>query len=253
MKPRPLRSAVTLSRETSRLLQSYAIAAGAAGVSVLTLASPAQGEIVYTPAHEVIKTGHKYDLDLNHDGIPDFTFHNERYSTSTDCFAAVELSALPGRQANGIAGFRTVFENGWAMALKRGAGVGPRRYFVGRWMATHYYSVMCDSGTRGNWVNVKNRYLGFKFKINDKTHYGWARLNVSLQGLSIAATLTGYAYETEVGKPITTGETAEANSAGKSADSEESSFGIAPAESSPGTWLGILALGADGIRAWRIR
>jgi hypothetical protein len=116
-------------------------------------------------------------------------------------------------------------------------------------MATHYYSVMCDSGTRGSWVNVKNRYLGFKFKISGKTHYGWARLSVSLQGFSITATLTGYAYETEVGKPITTGQTAEADSDGKPADSTES--GVAPAGSSTGTPLGILALGAKAIRAWR--
>jgi hypothetical protein len=249
MKPRPLRSAVTLSGETSRRLHSYALAASAAGVSVLALVSPAEGKIVYTPAHKVIKTGSKYDLDLNHDGLPDFTFHNERHSSSSECFLSVELSALPGGPANGIAGFKTVFENGWAIALKRGYGVGPRRYFVGRWMATHYQSVMCDTGSGGSWRNVKNRYLGFKFKINGKNHYGWGRLNVSLQGFSITATLTGYAYETKAGKAIIAGQTAEADPDGKPADSTES--GVAPADSSTGTSLGILALGAKAIRAWR--
>ena len=62
-------------------------------------------------------------------------------------------------------------------------------------------------GTVGNWLNVTNRYLGFSFKINGKTHYGWARMNVQIKGLRIVGTLTGYAYETIPNKSIMAGRT----------------------------------------------
>ncbi len=61
----------------------------------------------------------------------------------------------------------------------------------------------------GDWNNVKDRYLGLKFKIQGKgkIHYGWARLNVRDHGHYITATLTGYAYETIPNKPIIAGKT----------------------------------------------
>jgi hypothetical protein len=54
----------------------YALAAGAAGVGVLALAQPVEAKIVYTPAHRVIGPDMKYLLDLNHDGLTDFTIAN---------------------------------------------------------------------------------------------------------------------------------------------------------------------------------
>jgi hypothetical protein len=64
-----------------------------------------------------------------------------------------------------------------------------------------------SSGQFGKWVNVNNRYLGFRFGIHGKTHYKWARLNVTVNGKVITGTLTGYAYETIPNKPIITGKT----------------------------------------------
>ena len=55
----------------------------------------------------------------------------------------------------------------------------------------------------GPWYNVPNRYLGLKFYVKGKAHYGWARLKTT----ACHATLTGYAYETIPNKPIITGKT----------------------------------------------
>jgi hypothetical protein len=63
-------------------------------------------------------------------------------------------------------------------------------------MAEVYYSTYGKRSVNGQWVNVANRYLGLKFLIKGKIHYGWARLSVKVQGHAITATLTGYAYET---------------------------------------------------------
>jgi hypothetical protein len=61
----------------------------------------------------------------------------------------------------------------------------------------------------GSWNDVKNRYLGLRFNLKQKTHYGWARLNISCnpKNRRITALLTGYPYETIPNKPIVTGKT----------------------------------------------
>ena len=101
-------------------------------------------------------------------------------------------------------------------ALKPGVKIGPKGDSVSLtfgWLT----SLTTPTGRirfGGPWANdgngVKNRYLGLKFAIKGKTHYGWARLNVSMTGplqVNITATLTGYAYETIPNKPIITGKT----------------------------------------------
>jgi hypothetical protein len=49
----------------------YGLAAAATGMSLAALSSPAQAEVVFTPAHQEV--GSKgVIVDLNHDGIADF-------------------------------------------------------------------------------------------------------------------------------------------------------------------------------------
>jgi len=190
-----------LSESTQRRLNAYELAATAAGVGMLALVTPSEAKIVYTPTHRVIKGGMSYKLDLNRDGVVDFTLSN----------AGGSLSVSPAA-GNGVSGFNSNSRGpGFASALKRGALIGTRRYFPGRIMA--WVGTTGDGGTvsGGSWVNVKNRYLGLKFKISAKAHYGWARLSVQVDDSerSITAVLTGYAYETVPRRPIKAGETKE--------------------------------------------
>jgi hypothetical protein len=99
-----------------------------------------------------------------------------------------------------------------------------------------FCSPFCSGGPSGSWVNVNKRYLGLKLKISGKIHYGWARLNVKIQGSSIVGTLTGYAYETVPGKPIRAGQTKDGGE-----------MIVEPAT------LGHLAQGAGAISRWRRR
>src|SRR5271167_317755 len=78
-------------------LSMYALAAGAAGVSVLALARPAEAKIVYTPAHIGIGRGGQVGIDLNHDGITDFYIQN-----SNSSFCVSILLAQPAQQSNGV-------------------------------------------------------------------------------------------------------------------------------------------------------
>ena len=98
-------------------------------------------------------------------------------------------------------------------------------------------------GTRwsGAWVKggdgVKDRYLGLKFKIKGKFHFGWARLTVTITGKhDFGATLTGYAYESIANKPIIAGKT-------KGPDVITLQSGS----------LGHLARGAYATQAWRAK
>ena len=94
-----------------------------------------------------------------------------------------------------------------------------------------------SSASAGQWLYTQHRYLGLKFMIGGRIHYGWARLNVTLvAGTGIQATLTGYAYETIPNKPIITGKTK----------------GPDVVTLDPAT-LGRLAQGASGVSAWRVK
>ena len=211
MKSRSPRARATLSPSTDQRLTSYALAASAAGVGVLALTMPAEGRIIYTPAHHVIAHGGSFNLDLNHDGVTDFTLRDKYFTRSMSTFISM-LSAIPAA-GNGVDGWTAVLRGlsttqmqHYAFALKAGARIGGALYFVGQKIASvsagpggYYYD--------GSWVNVKNRYLGLQFKIKGTTHYGWARLNVQVQTRSVTGTLTGYAYETVANKSIVAGQT----------------------------------------------
>jgi hypothetical protein len=224
-------TASKLQESTQRLLESYSLAATAAGVGVLALASPSEGKIVYTPAHVQIKAGSKYRLDLNHDGVSDFLLKD--VSTAS----AWTLSVLPV-QGNGVDGFMTLSGGTWASALDPGSVVGARGYFPGKVMVFAAQSE--DGGTQviGSWANVTRRYLGLQFHIQGKVHYGWARLNVTAAIGAVSATLTGYAYETVPGKSIVAGKTSSEGDRGVS--DPAASAGDSGSENRS---LGTLALG----------
>jgi hypothetical protein len=193
-----------LSTAFHHSLNAYALAAGAAGIGLLALAEPSSAEIVYTPMHQVLNQYQFIHLDLNHDGITDVTIQNKyrHYCNSFgSCFAFATLQAV-------LPGTNEVVYNGYgAVAMKVGVGIGPRDAFKGgsERMALGERSF---SHVFGSWVNVSNRYLGVKFNISGETHYGWVRLTVQTQGgLTINATLTGYAYESLPNTPITAGKT----------------------------------------------
>jgi hypothetical protein len=251
-KPFAPRKTTNLSESIHQQLNMYAFAATAAGVGVLALAKPAQGKIIYTSTHHVITQNHHYKLDLNHDGVADFNLSNY-YNCGTD-FCAIWLYALPaaGNAVEGINGPVGLAQSCQpndpmiASALRGGSRIGPKAPFCGGMMANVGWVA-----TFGKWWNVNNRYLGLKFQIKGKTHYGWARLNVKGSGVNITATLTGYAYETIPGKSIIAGQTRGAD------DPTNDDFGPAASLTGPipetpqPASLTILALGAQGVPLWR--
>jgi len=222
-------------------LNTYALAASTAGVSWLALSQPAGAEIVYTPTHLNISQNSTIPLDLNHDGINDFSFSNF-YAGWTN--SGVGALLLKGAQGNGFWA-----STNSAAALPAGVSIGPKGPFRGYGAMANMFQTFGSFQSWGPWVNVKHRYLGLKFSIKGKIHYGWARLNVTNGHGGFSGTITGYAYETVPNKPVITGKT-------KGSDEIESSHDLPnPASATLPTpkpsSLGFLALGSPGFSIWR--
>jgi hypothetical protein len=216
----------------------YALAAGATGVAVLSGAQPAAAKIVYTPAHQVILARHTISLDLNHDGIADFTISNQRFCTD---ICGRTLRALPVGASNKVAGVKGLIQTLYASAFAAGAKIGPSAPLSGRLMAASG----TEYGYAGQWQNVTNRYLGLKFVTAGEVHFGWARFSVKSGTGKIVAVLTGYAYETVANRPIIAGKTKGPEDV---ADGPDASLGLP--EPGPAK-LGLLALGSPALSLWR--
>jgi hypothetical protein len=203
MRPRPVaKLRITLEQR----LTAYAMAASASGIGLLVSAQPASAKIVYTKADQELPVDAPLPLDLNDDGIADFSFY---FGAGT--YGSFAISITP-EQTNQVAGYcHHLSGSCWASALRPDVRVGP-----GQRLGPYHYMVVGDCGFpaksssscegRGPWDNVQHRYLGFEFFVKGKIHYGWARLDVTLSR-TVTAVLTGYAYETVPNKPLVTGKT----------------------------------------------
>jgi hypothetical protein len=224
-RPLPARKTIKLSDSLQRRLNTYASAASAAGVSVLALAGASEAKVVYTPTHQGMLPRLPLYIDLNHDGIRDFALRSSYYIGSSSFKAALNASSADHGVKNAIAGRR--MGSGYflsvASALAAGDHIGPRRQFpvhrpvlAQELFSKGRSSQYSDSGPwAGKGKGVTNRYLGLKFVVDGKVHYGWARISVSIahhrEYNDVNATLTGYAYETTPNKAILAGDTGAAN------------------------------------------
>ncbi len=221
---RTRRTPSELSDSVHHQLNMYALAASAAGVGMLALAQPAEAKIVYTPDHRHVLIKHPLGLDLNRDGFVDF--HIPRYqgpftTTYGDQYSGTGINASGRIPSNRIGGYAYPGPESFywvASALKAGQVISSAM-FTGSGISQAGFMALKVRPARGGgyhcggpWKNARNRYLGVKFEINGKFHYGWARLNVFCnpngnKGTGSRALLTGYAYETVPDKPIIAGKT----------------------------------------------
>jgi hypothetical protein len=242
-----------LSESAVHQLHQYALGATATGVGMLALAHPAEAKIVYTHADTSIPVnGGLIELDLNHDGVNDFRFSNV-YKTSTRKGSHLHDSSLnvaPAQTLNRVVRHPSR-RKAWAAALPKGAKIGindpfqPGRYTLPMVEGRDNWT---SKGTYGPWIDKQETYLGLEFLIKGEIHFGWARLNVSINSGSckgICATLTGYAYETVAGKSIIAGKTK------GEAETSEAAETLNPTPAANSPTLGQLAQGASGLAAWR--
>jgi hypothetical protein len=205
MKVQSSRQRIPSSESLLRQLNLYALGATAAGVGVLSLAQGAEAKIVYRSTHAVLIRG-SLAIDLNADGVVDFVLL-DKYHRNGQTTNSFWLYANPARKGNAVAGIPGRYFRS-AYALQHGSEIGTKEKFNGNLMVFACSFMSNTDCMVGNWFDVKDRYLGLKFKIHGETHYGWARLSVQfVLNKGIVAKLTGYAYETVPNKPIIAGKT----------------------------------------------
>jgi len=193
--PASLRSPQELSQSLLHQLSAYAIAATSAGVGVLALAGSAQAKIVFTAV--TMRITNATILDFNRDHKPNFLFSTSFWNeTSSD---GGWLGVAPVGAQNRIWG-----TGKYASALSSGVLVGPnkKKFQQGHGRMLGWAKGWWGSSSTGPWEKVTRGYLGLKFVIQGKTHYGWACISMK-PGWYVV----GYAYETIPNKPIITGKT----------------------------------------------
>jgi hypothetical protein len=243
------RKTANLSTSLRRKIDMYGVAAAATGLGMAALATPAQGEVVFTPAHqEISRDG--LTIDLNHDGIPDFGVVYAVLGRADS--AGVLVSSLHGNRV--FSGTSVNGRQGWVANLPAGYHVGPNsaKFKAGGTFSSVFGPAKfmddcfifsgppsCD----GPWYKTQNSYVGFQFSIKGETHYGWARFKTVVQSTGgIHAFLTGYAYETIANKPIVTGQTSGA----------DEGSALESGASRPSATLGMLSAGASALPIWRL-
>ena len=240
-----------LAPHVDKGLFGYAAAASAAGVSLLAVAQPAEAKIIFTPANIPITiNGPVVSIDLNHDGIPDFSFYNasgmvaarrrtgERPPLGFNFQVLYVLPAQPGNQIGAI----TSFTKGQCAAeLAPGRKVGPGKNFQPN--PLEMFGIAGDYTSPGTlncpWQHNRGGFLGLQFVVNGETFYGWARVN-----LGTVPTIIGYAYENAPNVSILTGATK-----GPDEHAAVSDPPVLPAPQ-PAS-LGLLAHGVSGLAVWR--
>jgi hypothetical protein len=253
------RTTAELSKSLHQGLNTYALAASAAGVGMLALVQPAEAKIVYTPANVYIRCCFQLvPLDVNHDGVNDFAFSNGTHSPGDRFYSSLSVRGYKGNAV--VLHVTGGGQNKGAADLGAGVSVGPNRPFSHRTFSGFMagYAAFGSGGHSffGPWAHggkgVKNRYLGLKLTIKGEVHYGWARLTVSMGAPrtgNIVGHLTGYAYETIPNKPIITGKTKGAEVI-DSAVEESNLTSLAAPNPKPAT-LDLLAIGAPALSIWR--
>jgi hypothetical protein len=194
-----------LSKNFDRQLAAYAMAAAAAGVGLLAAAPTAEAQIVYTPTNIVFVSGTVF-IDINHDGVTDFALSIYNFLSNAQRLRARGLGQN-GVFCSGSSGYPP-------LALKAGYRIGASgRYGTFVRVAPTAVNVVdepLETYVGGPFANAGDRFLGLKFVLIGETHYGWALLRVGAGIVGkhpvIHTTLLGYAYNTEVGKPIRAGQ-----------------------------------------------
>jgi hypothetical protein len=184
------------------------------------------------------------DADIHYSGPLNIAVNN-----SVTAHQAFDMAAdffILGHFPSFHSGFAGFYIKGAATAMFRGtanAGGGTFRYpsklgsgvnvsAPGAFVAingTFFATLASNKYAGGQWRDAGTGFIGFKFNGGSGVEYGWIRLTMDGTGSQNTFTLVDYAYG-DVGTPILTGQTS--------------------AVPEPGS-LGLLALGATGLLAWR--
>ena len=255
------RNASELPARVRQRLNSYALAASAAGVSVLACSVPADCAPVCK--NVFVKLFHTDTYALNPGGQLVAPFNLAE--TNKDVSSLSGTAWNRGFLTPNSAGAKALLSKGYPAALAAGATIGPGGQFgKGKSYGMLFTYGPSNGGTYrhhlGNLRLGQFNYVGFKYSFSGETHYGWVRLEVTFQrggdGPYGTMQIWKYGYETAANTAIKAGQCSSEASRDVQPVSKERAGGVsssAPSTASahqPAT-VGMLALGAQGLALWR--
>jgi hypothetical protein len=251
-----------LSDSLDRRLNSYALAAGAAGVALLACSAPAaeaapvckttsvplfrSATYPFNPAGQALAPFNIGQSTVDYTGSAGYSSSVVNWNraffapNSLGANVLVDSKGLPAVVASGAAiGPGGNFGKGASYALMFTYGKGPGPSSGRGTLGNH----------DGNFNFRQENLFGFEFAQSGKVHFGWARLQASIELYQktlkrTRITLLGYGYETTPNTAIDAGS---CNSAPHSANNDGSPARVSALYPA----LGTLALGSAGVALWR--
>lgn len=199
-----------------------------AAVALLS-ATALQSQVVYTdidPDVVLDEPDEMFGIDLDDDGLNDFNFFNESFTTTVFYMDLANVKALFvgafDTMQNGIVGSTGFLSGGGGYTYYRPYALQDNQVIDDNFnFYNDNYQTMAmeiDEFTspfppthNGNWyyfygVEVLNKFLGFRFTDEESTQrYGWIRCSVIDTGRTLI--IHDYAYELQPDHPIITGDT----------------------------------------------
>ena len=132
------------------------------------------GQVVYTdiiPDAELISYDSIY-LDINKDGISDYTLFHKNYVGSQDVYYHFTISSNNGSAV--------AIMNDSAAALTTNEIINEGlEWSTNNMTYIQYLTVDHYEDSVGNWTDVREGYLGLKLEIANEYHYAWLRIHFS--------------------------------------------------------------------------
>lgn len=172
----------------------------------------AQGAVVYSGQLNLQQNfdsvNYRQPVDINHDGVSDFTFGyetaaNKPYIDARTSIGSLTQSGMVGLLAkpnNGlpVTGLGTMIDSSYATTYPVAAGtIGARAYM--------YYN---DGGDTiiGDWSNsaITEGFVGIELALSGGTRYGWLHFIDNPTANPVNLTLVDWAYESSPGVGIQT-------------------------------------------------
>ncbi|MEO5674918.1 MAG: T9SS type A sorting domain-containing protein [Chitinophagales bacterium] len=187
-------------------LKNYSLMAG----SILGSSFIAQGQVIFKDINPDVELGgvnpasypelNSYDLDLNNDGIVDFSLKLNFYGTSlqTQWFSFREIMSGGANFLNAVVTY-TIEYKPFLLKLDACDSI-PIPYLYGGHLGNFAFQNV--NSIAYNWDNIEDRYIGLNFQIDNEPHYGWLRVAVNIADTVPNIILKDFAYQDSANEPI---------------------------------------------------
>ena len=176
-----------MKKITSKNLTKKLAQYGALAAAIGTMAE-ADGQVMYTDITDFQGDSmSSFDLDLNGDSTIDFTINGS------------SIQLLVDASSNALAGSVGSLSYLYPFALDNGTLVdGNQSWQSGGGQILRYKPSAAGSSClySSNWCGDQvDKFLGLRFMVNGNTHYGWARLDVTVTNSMDNWVVKDFAYE----------------------------------------------------------